>query len=83
MFGYYGGHMGAIGWSGAVIGTLVFWVLIAGVIGVVLRDARGRTPYTPPRPSDPTVILAERFARGEIDEDEYRQRLQVLRDQRS
>jgi putative membrane protein len=28
-------------------------------------------------------VLAERFARGEIDEDEYRRRLAVLRDGRS
>lgn len=37
-----------------------------------------RPPYgTAPAPEQ---LLAERFARGEIDEDEYRRRLAVLRD---
>jgi Short C-terminal domain len=34
----------------------------------------------PPRPSDPEELLAARFARGEIDEDEYQRRLAVLRE---
>lgn len=30
------------------------------------------------RPVDPKAVLAERFAKGEIDEDEYMRRLSVL-----
>lgn len=32
-----------------------------------------------PRPADPAALLAERFARGEIDEAEYAHRLSVIR----
>jgi putative membrane protein len=37
-------------------------------------------PAGPPRAPDPERLLAERFARGELDEDEYRRRLAVLRE---
>lgn len=33
----------------------------------------------PPSGRDPEQLLAERFARGEIDEDEFHQRMTVLR----
>ncbi len=36
-------------------------------------------PSAPPASATPEQLLAERFARGEIDEDEYRRRLEVLR----
>ena len=36
-------------------------------------------PRTPASPGTPEQLLAERFARGEIDEEEYRHRLAVLR----
>ncbi|QJS13807.1 hypothetical protein HKX69_33485 [Streptomyces argyrophyllae] len=40
----------------------------------------GSSDHADTRPLDPTPeqILAERFARGEIDEDEYHRRLTVL-----
>ena len=38
-----------------------------------------RPPWAPPTQASPEQLLAERFARGEIDEEEYRRRLQVLR----
>jgi putative membrane protein len=36
-------------------------------------------PRRRPEPVDPTRVLAERFARGEIDEAEYAHRLSVIR----
>lgn len=81
MFGYYGGHMGAWGWLGAVLGSVAFWAVIVGLIALVVRSARGEPADLRPRHPDPVRTLAERFARGEIDEQEYRQRLGVLRDQ--
>jgi uncharacterized membrane protein len=36
-------------------------------------------PRRRPTPLDPGVVLAERFARGEIDEVEYAHRLSVIR----
>ena len=66
------------GWLAMTAGMLVFWgLLIWGVVALV----RGSAP-TPPAP-DPEQTLAERFARGEIDEPEYRHRLDTLRASRS
>ena len=67
------------GWTVMTISMVLFWVLL--VVGGVLlyRGLTQPTSGTPagPRPS-PQHLLAERFARGEIDEEEYRQRLATL-----
>jgi putative membrane protein len=65
------------GWWWAVgIGWLVFLALLAVLAFVLVRqlgDRRG------PRTATPHEVLDERFARGEIDEDEYRRRRDALR----
>jgi putative membrane protein len=72
------GHMSGYGW-----GLMAFWmilgiVLIGALVWAILRsESRQATPPSPSRPS-PSDILAERFARGEIDEDEYRRRRSAL-----
>ena len=45
------------------------------------QDQYGQDQYGPsgPRPASAEQVLAERFARGEIDDEEYRQRLATLR----
>ena len=58
----------------AVLGAVI-------VVGTILlrRDVRSR-----PKVGDSAVaVLGERYARGEINEDEYRQRLGVLREQQT
>jgi putative membrane protein len=52
---------------------LAFWGL---VVWAVMTVVRGLTPSHSRRAEE---ILAERFARGEIDEDEYRRRVDLLR----
>ena len=42
-------------------------------------EARSTSTRKQRHPVDPEQVLAERFARGEIDEIEYAQRLSVLR----
>jgi putative membrane protein len=79
---------GMDGWGFALmsVSTALFWVLvIAGTVLLVryLGDHRPQAPDRSPRPVDAEQILAERFARGEIDDDEYRRRLEVLRGQDS
>jgi putative membrane protein len=54
---------------------LTFWALV--IWGIVVL-ARGTGPGSTGRRSADEV-LADRFAAGEIDEDEYRHRLEVLR----
>jgi putative membrane protein len=80
---YFGGHMSGWGWVGAMVGMLFFWGLLIVLAAVAYRALTGRgAEGQGPAPStaDPRRILAERFARGEIDEDEYRGRLAALDD---
>ena len=78
---YYGPGMG--GWMMAlmIFGNVLFWtVLILGVVMIarsLRRDSRGHSDSTELAPQQ---LLAERFARGEITEDDYRQALRVLSD---
>lgn len=69
-----GDHMGRGWWWVMGIGWLIFLAFIV-LLAVVL--VRGFTNGSARRSADD--ILAERFARGEIDEDEYRRRRSALR----
>lgn len=73
-----GWHMDDWSWGGWLLMTasmVAFWALVAWVIVVAIRTGRSSTPPAP----DPERILAERFAAGEIDDDEYQRRLEGLR----
>lgn len=85
MMGWYDwDHMSGWGWVGASLGSLLFLALIAFVAWVVVRAVR-RPGDGPPRTARTAGqdtaerLLADRFARGEIDEEEYRRRLATLR----
>jgi putative membrane protein len=71
---YYGPGIGAWGYLLMTANMLLFWVLIVAGIVVLVRYF-GRPGSTG---SSSETILAERFARGEIDEEEYRSRLRTL-----
>ena len=77
MWGRDGGHMDGGWWWVMGIGWLVFLAAIAVAVMLFVRqsDHRG-TSATRGGPED---LLAERLARGEIDEDEYRRRRDALR----
>jgi putative membrane protein len=87
MMYWYGDHMTGWGYGLGIIGMILFWgVLIVAVVAAVRYLSRSRHDESPPGPpasaSHPPgaeQILAERFARGEIDAEEYRQRLDTLR----
>ncbi len=60
---------------------LLFWGGVAWVVVVLLGHRGGMAPGGDVRRDttpDPLRILDERFARGEIDADEYRQRRDTL-----
>jgi putative membrane protein len=68
------------GWGSVLmsVGMVLTLVLVAlGVIALVryLLAAGSEPPQERPAPEQ---LLAERFARGEIDEQEYRERLDIL-----
>jgi putative membrane protein len=64
-------------WSWLImsVGMVAFWGLVIWALVALLR---GRGDSATPR-QGPHEILAERLARGEIDEQEYRERLDALR----
>ena len=67
-------------WPLIPLSWALFWILLIGTIVFVLRR-RGGPPWARGRATGESV-LAERFARGEIDEQEYRERLSVLKEGR-
>ncbi|WP_460072883.1 SHOCT domain-containing protein [Streptomyces sp. YKOK-I1] len=78
MFWYDHGVSGW-GWFAMSAGMILFWALIITVALLVFRTLnrpQERT-HTPTAPSAED-ILRERLARGEIDEDDYRRRLNAL-----
>ncbi|GAA2558916.1 SHOCT domain-containing protein [Pseudonocardia hydrocarbonoxydans] len=78
MMCWYGPGTGGWGVGLMAVGVVLFWALIIlGLIAVAwyLWTSADRAPQAQPVPEE---LLAERFARGEIDEQEYRQRLDTL-----
>ncbi|MFJ8625071.1 SHOCT domain-containing protein [Kitasatospora sp. NPDC093550] len=88
MMYWHDGGMNGWGIGLMSLSMLLFWALVI-VGGIVLVRHLGRTaPHSPAPPEPPTAppqrptpeqLLAERLARGEIDPDEYRARLNTLR----
>ena len=58
-----------------LLGAAVIYAIVALVRHTRPNATQGPEPVQPPAPER---LLAERFARGEIDEDEYHQRLTGL-----
>jgi len=76
----YGEHMSGWGYALGIIGMVLFWAVLVLAIAAAVRylDRKRRESFPPPPPTAQQV-LAERFARGEIDADDYRQLLDTLR----
>ena len=70
-----GFSMSGWAWLLMTLGMLSFWALVAVLVVALFRRPGGRDQQQRP---DAEEILAERLARGEIDADEYRQRLQMI-----
>ena len=71
MMFWYDHDLSAWGWIGMILTMLAFWGLVVAAVAWLLRSTETRDPRA-------EELLAERFARGEIDEVEYRERLATL-----
>ncbi|MGW0176393.1 SHOCT domain-containing protein [Rhodococcus sp. NPDC003322] len=78
---------GGWGWGYALmlIGMALFWGVLALAVVALIRYAGHNPPPAPPPVSGGAAeqVLAERFARGEIDTAEYQERMQTLRAEQS
>jgi putative membrane protein len=79
MMFWYDHDVSGWGWFTMSASMILFWVLII-TAAVLLFRALGRTTEHTRTPAVPSAerLLAERFARGEVDEEEYRRRLATL-----
>ncbi|MET9041754.1 SHOCT domain-containing protein [Streptomyces sp. NPDC003328] len=77
MMFWYDHDVSGWGWFAMSAGMILFWALIITVAVLLFRALNRPQEHTgaPPAPED---ILRERLARGEIDEDDYRRRLNAL-----
>jgi putative membrane protein len=77
MMWWYGPGMSGWGYGLMTVSVVLFWALIIfGIVALVRYIGRaGQT--TNDRPT-PETLLDERFARGEIDDEEYRRRRDVM-----
>jgi putative membrane protein len=77
---YWGNGVGGWGMVLMIVSGLLFWgLIIAGIVLLVRSTGRGGQQGTAATQAlTPQQVLADRFARGEIDEEEYTRRLQVL-----
>jgi putative membrane protein len=73
------------GWGGMLaggLGMILFWAVIILLIVLVVRGLSGgrivERGVPAAGPNSALQILQERFARGEIDKDEYEERRKVL-----
>ena len=76
---WYDGGPGWVGWMMMTVMILAFWALLVFGGVAVYRLMRDRDDRPRDERNDPARLLDERFSRGEIDADEYRQRRDLLR----
>jgi len=80
MMFWYDNGTGGWGYVLMSIGMVLFWgLIIAGIVALVRYAGRGQGDVRVPSQRTPQDLLAERFARGEIDEQEFQHRSDLLR----
>ncbi|MBB5156049.1 SHOCT domain-containing protein [Saccharopolyspora phatthalungensis] len=79
---YWDGYgMGVWGLTMMTVSMVLFWALVIVAIVALVRYLQ-RTGRVERGTVTSEELLAERFARGEIDEEEYRRRLTALDERR-
>jgi putative membrane protein len=87
MMMYGNNGWGWVGWILMTFGMVAFWALVITAVVLAVRwlvghrgTASGAASTGQSRAEE---LLAERFARGEIDDNEYRNRVALLREHRA
>lgn len=77
----WNGGWGVGGWLAMSLMMVVVWGLPIALVVWAVRSSyhRDQPSVTAPRRPDADQVLAERYARGEIDESEFAHRREVLR----
>ena len=84
MMMWYGGNGGWAGWLLMTIAMVLFWALIITAVVLIVRYliSQRLTGTSAVSARTPEEVLAERYARGEIDDNEYQRRLALLHQNR-
>lgn len=81
MMGGWGGVWGILGWLWMIIGWLVPIAIIVGIVYLLLgRSAGGRFPVGGGMAETALDILKKRYARGEINSEEFQRMKHELRE---
>ena len=81
MYGWGNNGWGAGMWIVMAISMLIFWAIVVfGVVALVRHFGHTHDEPTTGKSVGPEAILRERLARGDIDEEDFRQKLTVLRE---
>jgi putative membrane protein len=72
MMFWYGNGINGWGYALMAVSMIAFWGLVVAAVFYVIPTTRASTRQTPAQ------ILAERFARGEISEEEYRRHFDTV-----
>jgi putative membrane protein len=77
-------HCGGGGWANWIwmAETFLLWAVVITAVVLVVRhlvSLRGASALPTPGGPREEGVLAERYARGEIDDDEYERRIKVLK----
>ena len=78
MMGYYDGDWGAGDWLAMSAMMLVFWVSVIALVVWAARSFGSNHESSASRGAGPDDVLAERYARGEIDDEEFNRRRELL-----
>jgi putative membrane protein len=80
MYGWGPQGWGVGMWIVMAIAMVIFWaIVIFGIVALVRYLGHSHDASSTPT-SDPEAILRERFARGEVDEEQFRKSLGTLRE---
>ena len=78
MMGYYNGDWSVGEWLAMSAMMLVFWASVIALVVWAARSFRSGDQQAGSRGAGPDEVLAERYARGEIDDDEFQRRRELL-----